>query len=274
MVTVGAIIQVRLGSERLPGKALLPLPFGGGPALLEHVVQRASATPGLAKVVVATTEQPADDAIQAFCESHGIGCYRGATDDVLERFLNAAKANSLDVVVRLTGDNPFIFPETVAYAVQQHMANSADYTITEGLPLGTNVEVVNLRALERAAQEATEAADKEHVTPYVRREESFKRQSLRIESSLSTLRLTVDYPSDYALASLVYERLYEVKSLFGLADVERLLQENPWVSAVNAHNTQRKGFVSEKEEMEAAEKLLQKGGFLRVLRRLRKANDE
>lgn len=270
MVTVGAIIQVRLSSERLPNKALLPLPFGNGPALLEHVVQRASAAAGLAKVVVATTDQPADDAIQQFCENRGIALYRGSTDNVLERYVNAAKAQDFNVVVRLTGDNPFISPDTINSAIQQHLVSNVDYTLTEGLPLGTNIEVIALSALERAARDATEAADKEHVTPFVRREEGFRKKILKINSPLNLLRLTIDYPSDYALASLLYERLYRGKVHFDFPEIERLLQENSWISAINADNSQRKAFVSEKEELEEAEKVLKMGGFNRVLQRLKK----
>lgn len=274
MVKVGAIVQVRLGSERLPNKALLPLPFGNGPALLEHVVQRASATAGLAKVVVATTDQPTDDAIQQFCENSGIAFYRGSTDNVLERYVNAAKTHNFDVVVRLTGDNPFITPETINSTIHQHLVSKVDYTHTEGLPLGTNIEVVALSALERAARDATEAADKEHVTPYIRREEGFRKKVLNINSPLTLLRLTVDYPSDYALASLLYERLYRGKEHFGFLEIERLLQENSWISAINAVNSQRKAFISEKEEMEEAEKVLIMGGFNRALQRLKKLPNE
>lgn len=274
MVTVGAIIQVRLGSERLPNKALLPLPFGNNPSILEHVVQRASAAPVLAKVVIATTDQPTDDAIERFCDSHGIDFFRGSSENVLERYVNAARAYRFDVVVRLTGDNPFISPNTIGFAVQQHQASGVDYTITEGLPLGTNIEVVAFNALERAAKEAKEATDKEHVTPFIRREKGFRQQTLKIDSPLSSLRLTVDYPSDYALASLIYAWLKQHKVHFDFPDIERLLQENPWISGINAQNSQRKAFVSEKEEMEEAEKVLQTGGFIRVLQRLRKKADD
>jgi spore coat polysaccharide biosynthesis protein SpsF (cytidylyltransferase family) len=248
MVKVGAIIQVRLGSERLPNKAFLPLPFGGGPALLEHVVQRTSAAAGLSKVIIATTELPQDDAIMRFCESRGVRCYRGSADNVLQRFLHAAEANDLDIIVRLTGDNPFISPHTISLAVEKHIAAGVDYTITEGLPLGTNIEVMAITALQRAANEATEPADKEHVTPYIRRETIYKRQVLPMESLFAALRLTVDYPSDYALASLLYEKLYEPEHLFDFSSIERILQEYPWLSSINASNIQRKPFSSKSEK--------------------------
>jgi spore coat polysaccharide biosynthesis protein SpsF (cytidylyltransferase family) len=268
MVRVGAIIQVRLGSERLPNKALLPLPFGGGLSLLEHVVARARAAARLQEVVVATTENAADNAIEAFCSTHALACFRGSKDNVLDRFLRAARQYQLDVVVRLTGDNPFVMPETIDQAVEEHLEKGADYTITEGLPLGTNVEVVSMTALERAAQEATEAADREHVTPFIRREEGFVRQSIAYTSPISSLRLTIDYPSDYALASLLYERLSHIRPDFTHSDIAGLLEQHPWLYGVNAENTQRKAFASEEEELSAARALLQAGGFTRSLQKL------
>jgi len=268
MVKVGAIIQVRLGSERLPNKALLPLPFGGGPSLLEHVVARARAVNLLQEVIVATTENAADDAIEAFCSTHAIACFRGSKDNVLDRFLQAARQYQLDMVVRLTGDNPFVMSETIDQAVQAHLEKEVDYTITEGLPLGTNVEVVSFSALERAAAKAAEAADQEHVTPFIRRKEDFARQSIPYTSPISSLRLTVDYPSDYALASLLYERLYHTGHNFTHADIAKAFEQHPWLYGVNGGNTQRKAFASEEEELSAAKAVLQAGGFTRALQKL------
>ena len=146
MVKVGAIIQVRLGSERLPNKALLPLPFGGGPALLEHVVNRAKASKSVTNVIVATTDNILDNAIYNFCQDNKLSCFRGSEDDVLDRFYQAAKNSNLDVIIRLTGDNPFIMPGIIDDTVETHLHANLDYSITEGLPLGTNIEVISFAA--------------------------------------------------------------------------------------------------------------------------------
>ncbi|GAB3197256.1 spore coat polysaccharide biosynthesis protein SpsF (cytidylyltransferase family) [Pontibacter aydingkolensis] len=268
MVKVGAIIQARLGSERLPNKALLPLPFSGGPTLLQHVISRAKAAQSLATIIIATTEKTADDAIHTFCQDNQTDCFRGSENDVLERFYTTAQKYKLNVVVRLTGDNPFIMPATIDEAVAKHLAAGVDYTITEGLPLGTNIEVLSFSALERAAREATAEADHEHVTPYIRREQGFKRQSINYTSALSSLRLTVDYPSDYALANLLYDRLYHQNKLFSFADIEKLLQEHGWLVSVNTQNQQRQAFATEEEEFAVAAKALQEGGYARVLQKL------
>jgi spore coat polysaccharide biosynthesis protein SpsF len=268
MVKVGAIVQARLGSERLPGKALLPLPFGGDTSLLEHVVANARAAQSLHQTIIATTTHPADDAIEAFCSSRAMDCLRGSADDVLERFRQAAHAYGLDVVVRLTGDNPFVMPETIDLVVNHLLEHQLDYLITTGLPLGTNVEVFTCQALEKAAARATAMADREHVTPFIRREAGFKTQDLPIDSPISRLRLTVDYPTDYALAALLFERLWKPGQAITHGAICEVLQKQPWLQEVNAANTQRQIFVSEEEELAAARKLLQSGGFTRALHKL------
>lgn len=268
MVKVGAIIQVRLGSERLPGKALLPLPFGETTSLLEHVVANARAAKSLQQTIIATTTRTADDAIEAFCQEIGLACLRGSTDDVLERFRLAAHTHDLDVIVRLTGDNPFVMPETIDQAVEKLPQSNSDYIITTGLPLGTNVEAFTRQALEKAAAQATEAADREHVTPYIRREAGFRREILPFESPIEVLRLTVDYPTDYALAALLFERLWKPGQSITHEAIGQLLHEQPWLQEINAANGQRQVFVSEEEELAAARKVLQTGGLTRALLKL------
>ncbi|MER2998775.1 glycosyltransferase family protein [Pontibacter populi] len=268
MVKVGAIIQARLGSERLPNKALLPLPFSGGPALLQHVINRAKAATKVDEVIVATTENTADNAIESLCKEQAIVFFRGDEQDVLDRFVKAAANYNLDIIVRLTGDNPFISPETIDAAIQHHIYKDADYTITEGLPLGTNIEVISFSALKLAADKASEQADREHVTPYVRREAGFNRLTIPFDFPVKDLRLTVDYPSDYALASLLFEKMYPAQHLFGFEEIVELLQKNLWLKDVNAGNTQRTAFADEADEIQQAKQLLQKAGFTRALTRL------
>ncbi|WP_299701107.1 glycosyltransferase family protein [uncultured Pontibacter sp.] len=268
MVKVGAIIQVRLGSERLPGKALLPLPFSGGPSLLEHVVANACSAQSLHQTIIATTTRSADDAIKAFCSEMEIPCLRGSADDVLERFRQTAHSYELDVIVRLTGDNPFVMPETIDRAVEQLQQTNSDYIITTGLPLGTNVEVFTRQALEKAAIQATATADREHVTPFIRREAGFNIRTIHCDSAISQLRLTVDYPTDYALAAMLFERLWKPGRPVTHNAISELLQENPWLREINAANSQRQVFVTEEEEMTEAKKLLQDVGFTRALLKL------
>lgn len=273
MVKVGAIIQVRLGSERLPNKALLPLPFGGGPNLIEHVVTRASAAKSINQVIVATTDTSIDSTLSTFCQERNIDCFRGSEQDVLDRVYTAAKDYNFDIIVRLTGDNPFIMPDVIDNTVETHLATESDYSVTYGLPLGTNIEVISLKALDQAVTLATELADREHVTPYIRRQAGFKRNTIEYNSPLKDVRLTVDYPSDYALANMIYDRLFSQNTIFGNNDLEELFRLNQWLVNINGGNTQRQAFSNDKEEFESAITLLNQGGFTRVLQKLQEAGN-
>src|ERR1051325_11008681 len=102
-VKVGIIIQARMGSTRLPNKVLMPL---GTSNLLQVLVERLKLS-GL-PIVLATSDLPENNSLEEAASQLGISCYRGSEEDVLSRYYEAAKANSLEVIVRVTGDNPLI----------------------------------------------------------------------------------------------------------------------------------------------------------------------
>ena len=235
---IGLIIQARIASARLPGKALLPLPLGKGATLLDHVLRRAGRVRAARTIVVALPSSRANDPLAEAATQAGAIVFRGADEDVLARFVEAATSNQLDVVVRLTGDNPAIDPTFIDEAVYAHVAVGADYTTTTGLPLGMNVEVVNVSALLIANHQATDPFEREHVTPFLRRRpDRFRLHTLPLASSpeVSHIRLTVDYPTDYALHHILYSML---ERDFGLQDVLSLFAQYPWLCQINSSNEQ------------------------------------
>jgi spore coat polysaccharide biosynthesis protein SpsF len=241
-----ALIQARLGSSRLPGKSQLPLPLsatGDEQTVLGQVVSRARRAASVCEVIVATTTQPLDDSLAALATRLGVGVFRGDEQDVLGRFAGAlAQSEPAEVVVRLTADNPAIDPAFLDDAVAHHLATGADYTYTSGLPLGTNIEVISAAALLRAHREATHPDEREHVTPYLRcHPELFRLETLAltVPAEVASLRLTVDYPSDYALVSLLFSELGTDFSLTDPTGLAALLARYPWLSEVNASNVQR-----------------------------------
>jgi len=241
-----ALIQARLGSSRLPGKSQLPLPLsatGDAHTVLGHVVRRARQAASIGEVVVATTTQPLDDELAALASRLGTGVFRGSEADVLGRFAGAlAAASPAATIVRLTADNPAIDPALLNAAVAHHLATGADYTHTTGLPLGTNFEIISAAALRRAAAEAAQPDEREHVTPYLRRHPALFRLetlALAVPPVVAALRLTLDYPSDYALLSLLFTELGPDFSLTAPTGLPALLDRYPWLGSINAANVQR-----------------------------------
>src|SRR5262249_28102692 len=155
-----------MGSSRLPGKVLADL---AGAPLLARMLERVRACRTLAGVVVATTDQPADDAIVALCASLGVDTFRGSETDVLARYADAAERFDADPVVRLTSDCPLIDPALVDDCVETFLGTPGAHHVSLGgsFPDGLDVEVIDARALRRADADAKLASEREHVTPYI-----------------------------------------------------------------------------------------------------------
>lgn len=206
---VVVVVQARLGSARLPAKAFKAIE---GRCLIEHVLRRAQASKLAHQVVLATTVAKQDVPLAAFAEQQlKVTTVRGSEWDVLGRFHLAAALTLADVVVRVTGDCPFLAPEVLDECVQHYFDNPlrSDYitndTLTSGYPDGTDVEVFSRALLDVAHRQATDLADREHVTPWMRRTVTYG--VLKYEHSWSHLKLSVDRPEDYEYAVRVARQL-------------------------------------------------------------------
>lgn len=239
-MTVVAVIQARMGSQRLPGKVLLPL---AGRSLLAHVIERAAQSPGVDEVHVATTRRPHDDVVAAEAARCGATVTRGPEADVLARYAQAARETRADLVVRITADCPLLAPEVVGRAIQTLRASDADYASNTRLrhfPRGLDVEIFTAEALEHADSEAKDPDEREHVTPYIwRRPEQFQLADVcaRPEEVCPDGRLTVDEPADYGLVCAVAQLLPPRDA--SACSLVRLLREQPWLKSMNAHVRQR-----------------------------------
>jgi len=195
MRRVGLILQARFGSQRLPGKALADL---RGKTLLGRCLSRLLLG-GAGPVILATTTRAEDAMLAGVAHRLGVDVHRGDTEDVLGRYVEAALAHGLDVVVRATGDNPAVDIDAAARLARALECSQADYMCEDGLPLGAGVEIVTTRALVRAAALSDAAEDREHVTTFLKRRPDL----FRIERRLAPpslrrpeLRFTVDTATD------------------------------------------------------------------------------
>ena len=239
-----AIVQVRMGSTRLAGKVLKTL---HGRTVLEHVISRIRGANTVSGVVVATTVDPLDDAIEDVCRRLAVACYRGSQDDVLERFYEAATLYEVDTVVRVTADDPLKDPAIVDLAVRLYNSSSADYvsnTIKPTYPEGLDIEVFSYRALTRAHHEATLPSEREHVTPYLwKNPEMFKLVNFTHSTDLSHLRWTLDNERDWAFVCAVYDELYDSGRIFLMDDVLGLLEHRPDLSKLNTGTPRNEGYL-------------------------------
>lgn len=240
---VVAIVQARMGSSRLPGKVLADI---GGKPMLARVVLRARRACFLEQVIVATTTDPGDDPIEAYCLSMGFPCFRGDPYDVLDRYYQAAKLFKADAIVRITADCPLIDPSEIDRTVQAFFDNKVDFAANRlpppwkrTTPIGMDTEVVQFEALYRAWREADAKYAREHVMPYLYEEEGrFNTLLVQHDPDLGHLRLTVDTAQDLELVREIYTA-FGNRDDFTLTDTLRLLDEKPGLLVLNADVTHK-----------------------------------
>jgi spore coat polysaccharide biosynthesis protein SpsF (cytidylyltransferase family) len=195
-----AIIQARMSSSRFPGKVLQRI---GEMPMIVFMLHRVARAALLDQIVVATSTDHSDDALTEEVRRSGFDCLRGDLLDVLSRFNAAANSCSADVVVRLTGDCPLIDVDLIDKAVATLISGKFDYVSNvepPTYPNGLDVEAFTQAALAEANARAESASDREHVTPYIRRNKAlFKHMNLRSIWDMSSLRWTVDHADDLAL---------------------------------------------------------------------------
>jgi glutamate-1-semialdehyde 2,1-aminomutase len=232
-----AIVQARMGSSRLPGKVLEDL--GGRPALA-WIMDAARAIPGVDVACVATSTDAGDDAVAAWAEGAGVPCHRGSEEDVLDRFLLAARAEDADVILRLTGDCPLLDPDAAGLVLRCLVLRGADYACNfepRQWPDGLDAEAFTRATLEAAASEAQHAYERQHVTPWMRSQ----RGRLRVEGvacplpGLGLERWTLDTPQDLEFLREVVARLPNRGRPPSFLDVLVVLDAAPQLRELNRH---------------------------------------
>lgn len=237
------IIQARMTSMRLPGKSLMPL---AGRPMLAHVVERARLIPGIDAVWIATTNDGSEEPLVALAQAIGVPVYRGSVEDVLSRYAAIAHDTQADIIMRITADCPLIDPQVsgrvlALFETSRPECDYASNTLRRTYPRGLDTEVFSNRALQRAAAEATDPMDREHVTRFLyTNPDRFRLENLSHVTDYSDLRWTVDTPEDFAFVSQVYDHLEPPALARSWEDVLAVLAKFPELSEINAHVEQKR----------------------------------
>jgi glutamate-1-semialdehyde 2,1-aminomutase len=213
--------------------------------MIELLLRRLARAKEVNQIIVATSVDERNLPLVAHVQSLGYACEQGSENNVLDRYVQAARAHHADMVVRITGDCPLIDPELVDEVIRGFKAANVEYFSNINPPTypdGLDIEVFTLAALERASFETTDSYDREHVTPYLRKPGKFNIQSMQHGEDLSTLRWTVDEPSDFEVIEKVFEYFYP-KTDFTWGDVFTLQKRHPEIFNINQHLVRNEGAV-------------------------------
>lgn len=237
-----ATIEARMTSSRLPGKILRDLI---GKPLLERLVERARKAKLVDEVVVATTTNPQDDAVESWARKVGISIYRGSEEDVLLRVLEAARFYKADIIVELTGDCPLLDPVLIDQVIDAYLEGDFDYVSNNkerSFARGFDVQVFSRDVLEEVNRLTDDPADHEHVSLYIyEHPERYKLHTLKAPAELFSpdTRLCVDTLDDFQVVESIYKSLYAANPAFDAYAIMNFLKANPEIARINSDVKQR-----------------------------------
>lgn len=233
--TIAFFIQARTGSTRLPNKVLLP--FDEETSILGILIKKLQTHFSEIPLVVCTSSATNDDAIVTFCENINVTCFRGSENNVLERFIAAAKHFETEVVIRICADNPFLNMSFIAELLEFYNENpKADYWSfknTADVPaikthFGFFAEIVTTKALEKVSELTNDSLYTEHVTNFIYSNTFFSSQLKVMPDFLkhrNDLRFTIDDSTDFELLKEVYH--YYKQNNYSIEKTILWVEKNP-----------------------------------------------
>jgi len=200
-----------------------------GLPVIEILLRRLNLSNEIDQILVATSNEPENITLKNHVIDLGFDCEMGSEEDVLSRVYHAAKKHQSDIVIRITGDCPFVDAELVDSVVREFKSSKVDYcsnTAPSTYPDGMDVEVFSFPVLEQTFLSATTAYDKEHVTPYIRTSGMFRTKNISFVKDLSDLRWTLDEIDDFVVINKVFEHL-KPDIYFSWLDILSLYNDRP-----------------------------------------------
>jgi spore coat polysaccharide biosynthesis protein SpsF len=193
---VTAIVQARMSSRRLPNKVLSEV---GGKPLIQYLLESLRQS-RVKDIIVATSIDASDDAVESFCRGIGVKCHRGSLDNVAKRFVETIDAFGIKAFVRINGDSPLLDYRLVDRAISLYCAGQYDVVtnvLKRSFPKGQSVEVVKSARFKEAYPLMTQDNDREHVTKYFYSHSGdFAIHNFEARENYSAIQLSVDSPED------------------------------------------------------------------------------
>jgi len=225
-----------MGSSRLPGKVLKTI---AGKPMLQHMIERVRRCQCLDDIVVATSVNSRDDALEVLAKNLGIHCFRGDEQDVMKRVLDAAKANAADHIVEMWGDSPLMEPVLIDATIEYYQKNDYDCVgvrFDQKLPRGLGLLVFPTAVLAQVESITNDPVDRENVSNYIyEHPDTYRIGQLPCPRELDRphLHFTVDYPEDFDVMTKIFEHFSARGNTFSIYDVVKFLESRPELAAIN-----------------------------------------
>lgn len=239
-----ALVVARMGSTRFPGKTLADL---HGRPMLERLIERVEISKYIDTLMVATTNLPADDAIEHWCHSKNIFCFRGSSSDVLGRLWQASKHVNASAIVEILGDNPLVHSSLIERAIEVYREKAIDYVATLSteypgadsnlprFPIGVRVQVLSSDALRRCNDLVHRKEHREHATSFIAENpDKFSTALVSAAGEFSDcdrpeLTFAVNFPENLDLIRKIFSKCYPTDHNFTVGCAIRVFDEEPTI---------------------------------------------
>ena len=216
-----------MGSTRFPGKVMVDL--NDNHNVLDYVINQLRFSKSIKNLIIATTFLEEDDIIVEYAKKNNLEYFRGEPLDVLDRYYQCAKKFSLETIVRMTSDSPFLDPLIVDKTVNKFQEDDFDFVsnnLIRTFPIGIDTEVFSFKTLEQAWKEAKLPSEREHVTPFIKKnKEVFKIYNLENNQKIPIYRLTIDRNEDLEFLRAIASNITKQPIL--MEDIYELFLQKP-----------------------------------------------
>jgi len=205
-------------------------------SVLEFLIKRLKKSKLIDKLVIASSNNPKDYPIIKICKKMGIAYYVGSEKNVLDRFYKANRKYSGDIIVRVTSDCPLMDPilidDFIKIFLKRKRVDYLSNIFKRSYPDGLDLEIFNKKSLELAWKNTDSSFDKEHVTPYLRRNKFIKKYNVKYHKNFSNNFWGVDYKEDLMLLRSI-TKYFEPNIYFSWKDILKMKSKNRKIFDIN-----------------------------------------
>lgn len=226
----GIIIQARTSSTRLPGKIILEIE--DRVTFLDVLLNRLNFLNIDIPIFLATSNLIVDSVLEVFAIKNNIKFYTGSEQNVLQRFINCAEENSLDTIIRICSDNPFIDLKSIENMCLKYKGEDyLSYKINEFPSILTHfgffAEIVSLKALKKVAQKNDNKCQ-EHVTNCIYNSPNeYNICFLGKEIKNKEIRCTLDTKEDFDILKDLYINFIKKNPKAGYLEIIKYIETRP-----------------------------------------------
>ncbi len=262
-----AIVQARLDSKRFPNKILKKI---GNYEVIRLLLSRLSASIRIDDIVLATSNNINVKKLINIANKENIKTEIGEKDNVLKRYYDVAKKYKANIIIRITGDCPFVDPKLIDENIKIFLNNNFDYlsnTIEPTYPDGLDFEIFTFNTLKIAYKNAKNKYDQEHVTPFIKNNQKFNLKSIKNKIDYSNIRITIDEKVDLDVLNVIYKKL-KSKNIFTFQDIISLYVKDKKIFKLNSHLIRNEGSqINEGQKLWSRAKLVIPGGNMFLSKR-------